>query len=292
VSPPSPPVEEQKPAPTALVPDAQSAPAPETAPKTIARKPSEPGKRRKTSQASKEAPKTITNIFSMRLVLIPEGDFLMGTPDLDRAAKNQKPRHKVKITRPFYLGATEVTQGQYRAVTGQIPSYLKGSDDLPVEGVSWKDATEFCERPSELEKRRFGGARYRLPTEAEWEYACRAGSSTQYSFGADTASLAEYAWFKGNSDDKAHPVERRRPNAWGLYDMYGNVWERCSDWYGADYYGLSPVADPRGPSQGEARVLRGGCWVNEPSVIRSALRGYNPPPDRTGFRVARDVSGR
>ena len=152
----------------------------------------------------------------MKLVLIPAGEFLMGSPDSDKDAQtDEKPQHRVRITRPFYLGATEVTQGQYRAVTGQSPSNFKGSDDLPVEMVTWNDAIAFCDKLSELEKGQLGGARYRLPTEAEWEYACRGGSTTRYSFGDDAASLGEFAWHDGNSGSKTHPVGQKRPNACG-----------------------------------------------------------------------------
>ena len=146
---------------------------------------------------------TITNSIGMKLALIPAGEFLMGSPDSDKDAQaDEKPQHRVRITRPFYLGATEVTQGQYRAVTGQSPSNFKGSDDLPVEKVSWNDAIAFCDKLSELEKGPLGGARYRLPTEAEWEYACRAGSTTRFSFGDDAASLGEFAWYNGNSEQQ------------------------------------------------------------------------------------------
>ena len=197
----------------------------------------------------------------------------MGSPDSDKVAQDdEKPQHRVRITRPFYLGATEVTQGQYRAVTGQSPSYFKGSDDLPVEQVSWNDAIAFCDKLSELEKGSLGGARYRLPTEAEWEYACRGGSTTRYSFGDDAARLGEFAWYNGNSDGKTHPVGQKRPNAWGLYDMHGNVWEWCQDGYEKDYYGHSPDADPLGPSQASARVIRGGGWRFFPQHARSASR--------------------
>ncbi len=236
-----------------------------------------------------KVPREITNSIKMKLVLIPAGEFLMGSPDLDRATvKNEKPQHRVRITRPFYLGATEVTQGQYRAVMFRSPSKFTGSDDLPVERVSWNDAIAFCDKLSEREKEQLGGARYRLPTEAEWEYACRAGSTTRYSFGDVAASLGEFAWYKGNSDGRTHPVGQKRPNAWGLYDMYGNVWEQCQDGYEKDYYGRSPDADPLGPPQAAApRLNRGGCWFDGPGGTRSANRGWYTPGDRLGFRVAR-----
>jgi formylglycine-generating enzyme required for sulfatase activity len=208
----------------------------------------------------------------------------------------------VRITRPFYLGQTEVTQGQYRAVTGQVPSYFKGSEDLPLENVSWNDAIAFCNTLSEREGLKpyyrlntgepTGSDGYRLPTEAEWEYACRAGSATRYSFGNDAAQLSAFAWFYGNSDNKTHPVGQKRANAWGLFDMHGNVWEWCWDVYKADSYRGSPESDPAGPSvSGPAdRVIRGGCWLLDPESARSAARCRNAPEFRSkdlGIRLAR-----
>ena len=262
----------------------------------------------------------ITNSIGMKLVLIPDGEFLMGSDKADDpdAADDEQPRHPVRIARPFYLAQTEVTQGQYqavtgqspsyfklaqtevtqgkyRAVTGQSPSYFKGSDDWPVEQVSWNDAVEFCEKLNELEKGELGGARYRLPTEAEWEYACRARSTTRYSFGDDAASLAEFAWYGGGSGSKTQPVGEKRPNAWNLYDMHGNVWEWCQDWYDHKYYARSPGADPPGALQGACRVRRGGGWGSDPQGARSAFRYGGTPEYRdngVGFRVARVQSNR
>ena len=216
----------------------------------------------------------------------------------------------MRITRPFYLGATEVTQGQYRAVTGQSPSHFKGSDDLPVEQVSWLDAVNFCNALSRAEGLPlfyrvdgpnvavpdWKGAGYRLPTEAEWEYACRAKNPARYSFGDDPAGLGEYAWFGGNSGNQTHPVGQKRPNAFGLFDMHGNVWEWCSDGYQGDFYARSPVDDPVCPFEGAAsRVLRGGSWFSIPRYCRSAYRdGFTPAyrDNDLGFRVARVQSGR
>ena len=241
----------------------------------------------------------------MKLVLIPAGEFLMGSPDSDKDALDiEKPQHRVRITRPFYLGVYEVTQGQYRAVTGENPSHFKGSDDLPVESVSWIAAIAFCNKLSEREGLKpyhqlgavsqSGGEGYRLPTEAEWEYACRAGSTTRYNFGDDAARLGEYAWFRDNSGGKTHPVGQKRPNAWGLYDMHGNVWEWCWDGYDPGYYRQTPGADPVGPSQAAFRVLRGGSWDSYPRNARSASRYILPPALRNnfvGFRLARVQSG-
>ncbi len=242
------------------------------------------------------------------MVLIPAGDFLMGSPDSDPDAfPLEKPRHRVRITQPFYLSVTEVTQGQYRAVTGERPSHFRGSDGLPVEMVSWNDAVAFCDKLSELERlRRYdrfpaekpaGGDGYRLPTEAEWEYACRAGSTTRYSFGDDVANLDKYAWWRQNSGFKTHPVGQKHPNAFGLYDMYGNVWEWCLDYYDAEYYRQlkALTLDPSGPSSATGRVMRGGCYGNFGNLYRSANRFISRPPvlreDSKGFRVARVPSG-
>ena len=233
-----------------------------------------------------EPPKLITNSIGMKLALIPPGEFLMGSPDSDKdAGGDEKPQHRVRITQPFYLGMYAVTQGQYRTVTGANPSKVQGSDDLPVETVSWDDAIAFCKKLSESD-----GETYRLPTEAEWEYAGRAGSTTRYSFGDDAASLGEYAWFSDNSEGKTHPVGQKRPNAVGLFDLHGNVWEWCSDWFDPAYYGQSPGADPLGPSQTAFRVFRGGCWLSVPQFARSAIRDRNSPAYRNydvGFRLAR-----
>jgi formylglycine-generating enzyme required for sulfatase activity len=242
-----------------------------------------------------------TNTIGMELVLIPAGEFLMGSPDDNQnAGDDEKQQHRVRITRPFYLGVHEVTQGQYREVTGANPSDFQGSDDLPVEHVSWDEAIAFCNKLSEHEGLKpyyrvgggapLGGDGYRLPTEAEWEYACRAGSTTRFSFGDDEARLGEYAWFVGNSDSKTHPVGQKRPNAFGLYDMHGNVWEWCWDGYEAKSYAGSPGADPLGPSQAAARVIRGGGWIIEPRLARSTYRyGFSPEYRKfdLGFRVAR-----
>ena len=213
----------------------------------------------------------------------------------------EKPQHQVRITRPFFLGIHEVTQGQYQAVMGENPSQFKGSDDLPVEQVSWLDAVLFCNKLSEQEKKTpfyringrevtiAGGNGYRLPTEAEWEYACRAGSTTLYPFGDDMSKLGDHAWYESNSGLKTHPVGQKRPNAWGLYDMLGNVWEWCQDWYEDGYYRASPPADPPGPSEASYRVIRGGSWNDNARYCRPASRYGSAPEyrgDYLGFRVA------
>jgi len=182
------------------------------------------------------------------------------------------------------VGVYEVTQEQYQRVMGSNPSNFKGAN-LPVEEVSWNDAQEFCRKLSQQE-----GKAYRLPTEAEWEYACRAGSGTRFHFGDDESQLGEYAWYENNSESQTHPVGTKRPNAFGLFDMHGSVWEWCSDGYDESYYKNSPVDDPQGPSAGDVRVLRGGSWYGWPGDSRSALRLRGTPDGRissVGFRVAR-----
>ena len=206
--------------------------------------------------------------MEMVLVLIPPGEFLMGSPDSDAlAGGSEKPQHRVQISEPFYLGMCEVTQEQYRRVTGENPSRYKGDAQRPVERVSWNDAVEFCRQLSDTE-----GREYRLPTEAEWEYACRAGSTTKWCFGDSTAGLEDYAWYSANSGGQTHPVGQKSPNAWGLHDMHGNVYEWCADWYGPGYYRNSPPYDPIGAASGSDRVRRGGCWAGDAGRCRSASR--------------------
>ncbi|MBM4089348.1 MAG: formylglycine-generating enzyme family protein [Planctomycetes bacterium] len=234
----------------------------------------------------------ITNSIGMELVQIPAGEFLMGSPDSDPdAMSREKPQHRVRIAKPFFLGVHPVTQEQYQQVTGTNPSFWKGAT-RPVERVSWGDAVEFCRRLSTLPDEAAAGRLYRLPTEAEWEYACRAGSTSRYCFGADESQLVDYAWFSEHKGTQ--PVGRKKPNAWGLHDMHGNVWEWCSDWYKDDYHEKSPTDEPTGPVTGSDRVGRGGGWGNPASGCRAALRCGNQPGIRDfylGFRVAAVLSG-
>jgi len=254
-------------------------------------------------------PKEITNSLGMKLVLIPPGEFVMGSPDSDpNAQSDEKPQHRVRITKPFYLGVTEVTQEQYERVMGQNPSSFSaagsgGEKDsglrvfpaemvsrFPVEMISWKNAMEFCRRLSQLPEEKTAGAVYRLPTEAEWEYACRAGTTTLWSFGNDKSRLEDYAWYLDNSLSSPHPAGQKKPNAWGLYDMHGNVFEWCADCYAADYYRTSPPTDPKGPDSGEFRVIRGGASLLSARFSRSAIRLKYSPGTRLpdlGFRVVR-----
>ena len=176
----------------------------------------------------------------------------MGSPDSDAdAQEGERPQHPVRITKPFYLGKYLVTQEQWEAVMDGNPSKFKRSQN-PVENVSWEDCQQFLGRLNKRERNQSG--KFRLPTEAEWEYACRAGSETKYCFGDSAKQLGEYAWYRDSSGgDKPHPVGQRKPNAWGLYDMHGNVWEWCQDWYGVGYYANSPTNDPIGPTAGTFR---------------------------------------
>lgn len=232
---------------------------------------------------------TMENSIKMRLVQIPAGEFLMGSPDSDsEASSDEKPQHRVRITRPFHLGAFEVAQSQYQQVMGSNPSNFKDESGLsPVEIVSWTDVEEFCGKLSGLPQEKQAGRQYRLPTEAEWEYACRAGSTSRYGFDESRDSLGSYAWFSENSGSKTHPVGQKKPNAWGLHDMHGKVYEWCSDWYGT--YDASGVDDPRGPTAGSYRVLRGGGWFIVAGVCRPACRAGFMPVSRSpsvGFCVA------
>ncbi len=254
-----------------------------------------------------EAEPVITNSIDMKLVLIPDGEFMMGSPDSDRDAQpDEKPLHLVRFNRSFRLGATEVTQGQYRAVTGENPSSRKGdrSDDLPVENVSWISAIAFCNKLSAKEGLTpyyesktggpLGGDGYRLPTEAEWEYACRAGSRFKFSFGDDETKVRDHGWFTGNfTGDWTHAVGQKLPNAFGLYDMHGNVWEWCWDKYDGRNYANEPVDNRVRHAKSADRVSRGGCWNDAPHLLRAAYRGGPWRGDRAGtqgFRVARGQS--
>ena len=198
--------------------------------------------------------------------------------------------HQVTLTKPFELGVYQVTQAQYQKVMGTNPSHFKGPQN-PVEQVSWDEAVEFCRKLSALPAEKAAGYVYRLPTESEWEYACRAATRTEYSFGDGDSELGDYAWYKDNSGGTTHPVGEKKPNPWGLYDMHGNVFEWCQDWYGD--YPSGAVTDPTGPSScslGSLRVNRGGGWNVDSEFCRSAFRFRGSPDDRgsdLGFRVLR-----
>ncbi len=223
----------------------------------------------------------IVNSIDMEFVLIPAGMFVLGLPDSDPDANDwEKPAHQVTISQPFYLGKYPVTQGQWQAVMGSNPSRFKG-EHRPVEFVSWKDVQAFMQKLNERESLRT----YRLPTEAEWEYACRAGTTTRYSFGNDDAQLDEYAWYDENSSGATHWVGQKKPNAWGLYDIHGNVYEWVRDRYGK--YRAEAVSNPSGPMTGANRVVRGGSWIDPAQGVRSAHRRMSHPGDQIdvlGFR--------
>jgi formylglycine-generating enzyme required for sulfatase activity len=236
----------------------------------------------------------LPNRVTLEMVSLPAGEFLMGSPDSDPNAESyEKPQHQVKVN-SFAIGKYPVTQAQYEAVMGKNPSHFKNNSWLknnlqnPVENVSWNDAQAFCRKLSQIT-----GKTYRLPTEAEWEYACRAGTTTRYYFGDDANQLGDYAWYSANSQSKTHPVGQKKPNAWGLYDMSGNVWDWCEDDWHNNYIGA--------PTDGSAwfiknynrsqslKCLRGGSWLNYPNLCRSADRYRNDPGihgSSDGFRVA------
>jgi formylglycine-generating enzyme required for sulfatase activity/outer membrane biosynthesis protein TonB len=282
-------------------------------------------------------PVQLTNSIGMKLALIPPGEFDMGsTPEeiasaLEEGKKNNEsqwysdrvseegPRHRVKISRPYYVGVYPVTQGEYEKVMGVNPSSFcakqmdasafrpplpdgpvkerlrdvkrmvgKDTSRYPVETVSWADAVEFCRRLSELPGERAEKRTYRLPAEAEWEYACRAGTTTRWWCGDDEGVFQECAWYNKNADAMTHPVGEKRASPWGLYDMHGQVWQWCLDWHDAKYYGQSPGVDPTGPPRGANRVGRGGHLGYSAPACRSAYRSYIPPRHRgasLGFRV-------
>ena len=234
---------------------------------------------------SETAAPLFTNSIGMEFILIPAGTFVMGSLDSNRMALDwEKPAHQVTIRQTFYLGKYPVTQTQWQAVMGSNPSQFKG-ENRPVENMSWEDVQAFMLKLNEQEN----GCAYRLPTEAEWEYACRAGTTSCYSFGDDAAQLSEYAWYEENSDSQTHLIGQKKPNAWGLYDMHGNVWEWCQDWYGL--YSAGAVTDPTGPTCGKIHVLRGGAWTDDSWRLRSASR-FAPDPEYRynflGFRLAQD----
>ena len=222
---------------------------------------------------------TLGGDVKMDFVLIQPGKFMMGS---DKGDPDEKPAHEVTIAKPFYMAVNEVTQLQWKALIGDNPSGFKG-DDLPVEKVSWDDGQRFLVK---LKEKLAAGQSCRLPTEAEWEYACRAGSEGAYGFGDDVGELKDFAWYIENAGEKTHPVGQKKPNAWGIYDMHGNVYEWCSDWYGP--YGDAAQRDPGGAASGMVRVVRGGSWFNIPNYCRSAARQKYPSSGRydlVGFRV-------
>ncbi len=269
------------------------------------------------------------NSLGMRFAYCPPGKFQMGSPPHERDSEDDEVLRQVTLSTGFYIGVTEVTQEQYQKVMGSNPSYFQGdrvavreqstgrikisidTSHFPAESMTWDDANEFCRRLTQSPDETLSGRSYRLPTEAEWEYACRAGSKWRYSFGSSDRKLMGAAWFVTNSADrvidpklylghtmeethrllKLHgnrvwPVASKEANAWGLYDMHGNVWEFCADWYGP--YQSGPAVDPKGPPRGELVVVRGGGWCGQASSCRSASRDRTRPDKGdwvNGFRV-------
>jgi formylglycine-generating enzyme len=278
-----------------------------------------------------QAEKALTNSVDMKLVLIPAGKFQMGSPAAEDEREDMELRHEVTISKSFYMGVYEVTQAQFAKVVGDPQEGGKrnplnrgarfnadrgGGADHPMENVEWEHAVEFCKKLSALPDEKKAGRTYRLPTEAEWEYACRAGTTTPFHFGKSLSS--KEANFNGNYPHggaakgpylrKTAKVGSYKPNAWGLYDMHGNVQEWCSDYYDPDYYKNSPKADPLGPDKGVMptgyktrntpgvgqyyRVIRGGSWLDEARACRSAYRFRampNEPYQLIGFRVVCEV---
>jgi formylglycine-generating enzyme required for sulfatase activity len=234
----------------------------------------------------------------MRFALIPPGTFLMGSPPGEKGRYEDETQHQVTISKPFYMGITPVTQEQYEAMMGVNPSYFhakpgwlsrlfgavedSAARQRPVEQVSWSNAMDFCKKLSARINKTVS-----LPTEAQWEYACRAGTTGPY---AGSGNLDDMAWYLSNSGGTPHPVGQKKPNAWGLHDMHGNVWEWCSDWY--DKYPSHAVTDPTGPGNGQSRVLRGGSWDYIRDHCRAAYRRRGAPGLRSGyigFRVCLDL---
>lgn len=215
----------------------------------------------------------------IEMVFVEGGTFDMGCNEYDQ----EKPVHSVTVG-DFYIGKTEVTQAQYQAVMGNNPSSFKG-DNLPVEQVSWNDAVAYCKKLSQKE-----GVTYRLSTEAEWEYAARGGNQSRRYTYSGSNNVGDVAWYCENSGSKTQPVGTKQPNELGIYDMSGNVWEWCNDWYDGNYYKNSPSRNPRGASSGSDRVLRGGSWVDGAGYCRVAYRFSIDPGSRDfsgGFRVVR-----
>ncbi len=248
------------------------------------------------------APKEITTQTGVKMLLLPGGTFTMG----DANGEIDETPHKVTVS-PFYMDVYEVTQINYMRLMDDNPSRKKGKMN-PVEQIRWSDAVKYCNARSKAEGLEqaydleewtcnFEANGYRLPTEAQWEYAARGGTTTSYSFGATDKNIKQFAWFRDKVSGKPHPVGQRKPNPFGLHDMHGNLWEWCNDFYGVEYYGNSPEKDPRGPESGEKKVLRGGSFGSSANSCRSAYRNNEDPAytdacfgyDIYGFRCVRNA---
>ena len=259
-----------------------------------------PGCRRTEDTGS--APDAITTQSGLEMVAIGGGWFEMGSSE---GSDDESPVHKVWVS-PFWMDRYEVVQEQFKKFQFPDPSHFKNPKN-PLDQINWTDATMYCNERSLAEGLEpcydeetwdcnFAANGYRLPTEAEWEYACRAGTDSQYSFGRAIQKLKAHAWFADNSSGKTHPVGLKQPNPWGLYDMHGNVSEWCSDFYVEDYYKQSSERDPRGPAKGQERVLRGGAWNSTADSCRSTYRTSDPSindtclaSDAIGFRCVRNA---
>jgi formylglycine-generating enzyme required for sulfatase activity len=263
-------------APVVLVPPPASQPAPEVG-----------------VAPEREKAAVPTHTLGLTFVLVPAGTFRMGSPEHELGRDDDEIQHEVKISQGFYLQTTPVTQGQWQALMGANPaSFVQEGADLPVAGVNWQDCQEFIEKMNAL-----GEETYRLPTEGEWEYACRAGSPTALANGELTTlyceldpTLDDIGFYCGNSGRRPQPVAQKHPNAWGLYDLHGNVAEWCQDWYGP--YPDNPQVDPQGPPSGPGRVVRGGSWFSSAKNCRAAARFHRPPQGRSqlqtlGFRLVK-----
>jgi formylglycine-generating enzyme required for sulfatase activity len=252
------------------------------------------------SPADGQLPPTIPTKSGIEMVLIPAGSFDMGSR---HGRDDEGPVHKVWID-SFLMDKYEMTQAKFEEIGKEVPlpnpSHFKGPD-LPVEQVTWRDAARFCNARSRLEDLQpcynedtaacdFEANGYRLPTEAEWEYACRAGTSTDYSFGNEPRQLGDFGWSADNAAKKTHPVGQKKPNPWGLYDMHGNVAEWCNDTYDKGYYSSSPDKNPRGPAEGKDYVLRGGSWKSPAEALRSSYR-LGESPGFSDACLARDAIG-
>ncbi|MFP6584130.1 MAG: formylglycine-generating enzyme family protein [Candidatus Hydrogenedentota bacterium] len=230
----------------------------------------------------KAAKEQSTEFDDIEFVWIPPGTFLMGSPRDESEWYNEEQQRSVMLTKGFWIGKFEITQKQWESITGENPSYFVGKNN-PVESISWDDIKRYLTKLNAL-----GDGQYRLPTEAEWEYACRAGSTKTYGFGSDASKLEDYAWTFWNSNETTHPVGSKKSNAWGLHDMHGNVREWCSDWYAP--YSDDNVVDPLGSDSGHERVTRGGSFLSGNDDCRSAHRHLNPTNywhNSLGFRVVR-----
>ena len=260
------------------------------------------------AQAGPQAGRYVVNALGMKFVRVPAGRFVMGSPTDEEQRGTDEMQHAVTISRPFYLGVHEVTQGQYEKLMGKNPSFFAKSGggkqrvgaadtaNYPVDNVSWNDAVAFCAKLGATQGARAAGHTYRLPTEAEWEYACRAGGKAATHFGpqmdsgqANFNGLSPYQTTTGGPFlRRTTDVGENQANAFGLYDMHGNVQEWCGDWYAADYYAKCPEAGPPGPAKGTERVLRGGGWAHSGKACRCAVRNKMAPDAASyssGFRV-------